>query len=268
MGTFRGYRLTALVLVSGLIPQIAVPQIGAPRVVVPPLAVPVKKAAKRILAYHKPEKFEPHRDIAAIASYITPSWVRKAPASYADENEGYLTDLQINTPSQSLFDRGDIMTRQQELQLEQAFNDLNRDFDRRNTYGLTDPDSTRIQYDRMRDFSRQMFGAVRTHQSDVYRGKIDRAATGLAKNDVGTPGQAAGCGVTTIGPHNEIRETVAVHVSGACHALAAAVTVALPIDHEAAGACRNGGKRHDAAIASPENNVAAPDGVLHTAGVA
>src|SRR6185503_14365068 len=91
-------------------------------------------------------------------------------------------------------------------------------------------------------------------------GEIDRAATGLAKNDVGTPGQAAGCGVTTIGPHNEIRETVAVQIAGACHAFAAAVTVALSVDHEAAGACRNGGKRNDAAIAAPENHVAAPDG--------
>jgi hypothetical protein len=171
MGFFRGYRLTAFALVGVLIPQFAVTQVGQPRIVVEPLAVPVKKAAKRILAYHKPAS----RDLAGIAGRIAPSWAKQAPATY--ENDSFLSDLQVSSSDRALFDQGDIMSRQQILEMQQSYGDMNRDLDQRShVYGLTNPDSLRVQYDKMKDFTREMFKQVRKFQSSIYRGKLNQVA--------------------------------------------------------------------------------------------
>jgi hypothetical protein len=174
MGISRGFRLSALFVIGVLIPQISLPQIGAPRIEIQPLAVPVRIAAKRILASVIPAG--PVRpDFALIADRITPAWAMNSPVAYSP-NESYMSNFTIVAPERALFDQGDIMSQRKLLELKQQYTDMNRDFDQRTTYGLADPDTTRFQYDRMRNFSRDVFTQMRTFQSSVYRDKLNAAA--------------------------------------------------------------------------------------------
>ena len=86
--------------------------------------------------------------------------------------------------------------------------------------------------------------------------QVDRCGPGLPEHHIAAPRIAASGRVAVPCPDDEIGESIAVHIPGACHADAACIARALSIDDEAASARRHRRQVDRGGSGSAEHHIA------------
>jgi hypothetical protein len=105
---------------------------------------------------------------------LKPEWSGKS--SRVDPNQSFLADLDRLPHSGEGDALNGLIGKQQASELRQDYRDRFRDFELRARYGLLDPEQERKYQEEQRNFSRDVFVAVRSRQLTQKRKEIRRAA--------------------------------------------------------------------------------------------